>query len=189
MLPNPRTPVGKRQQQRNNNVTTTQQQIHRNRSIACGEPSNIDVTLILHTSPRPLPRRLPETSKRVPAQPRPQNGSKSNVSQKEINCKIVLSFFWKSNPPSQMRPDEATRGHLASSGLIWRHLAVSGLIWPHLASSGFIWPHLASSGVIWRHLASSGVIWRHLASSVVIWGTSWHSLSRIVYHRIILRIS
>ena len=149
MSSNPRTPVGERQQQRNNNVTTTQQQIHRNRSITCGEPSNIDVTLILHTSPRPLPRRLPETSKRVPGQPRPQNGSKSNVSHKEINCKIVPSFFWKSNPPNQMRRDEARGGHLASSGVI---------IFPHLAGSGFVWPYLASSGFICRHLASSGML-------------------------------
>ena len=104
--------------------TTTQQQIHRNRSIACGDPSDIDVTLILHASPRPLPRRLPETSTRVPGQPRPQNGSKSNVSHKEINCKLVLSFFWKSTPPNQMSK------------------RLSGFIWPHLASSGVIWPHL-----------------------------------------------
>ena len=149
-------------------MTTTQQQIHRNRSIACGEPSNIDVTLILHTSPRPLPRRLPETSKRVPGQPRPQNGSKSNVSQTEINCKIVLSFFWKSNPPSQMRPDEATRGHQASSGLIWRHLASSSVIWPYLALFGLIWPHLASSGLICPHLSSSGLNRAHQNSSGLI---------------------
>ena len=62
MLPNPRTPVGKRQQQRNNNVTTTQQQIHRNRRIACGEPSDTDVTLVppylSQTSPQTFPGDL-----------------------------------------------------------------------------------------------------------------------------------
>ena len=126
--------------------------------------SDIDVTLISPYCLRSVFRLHPQTPKRVPGQPGSQNGSKSNVSHKEINCKLVLSFFWKSTPPNQMRPDEAARGHLASSGLIWPHLASSGLIWRHLASSGLIWPHLALSGFIWPHLASSGLIWPPLAS-------------------------
>ena len=140
--------------------------------------SDIDVTLIATYCLRSVLRLHPQTHKRVPGQPRFQNDSKSNVSHKEMKCKIVFSFLWNFTPPNQMTPDEATGGHLASSGvIIWPHLAGSGFVWPHLAgliwlhlaSSGLIWPHLASSGLIWRHLASSGAIWPHLASSGHIW--------------------
>ena len=49
-------------------------------------------------------------------------------------------IFLEFHSPNQITPDEATGGHLASSGvLIWLHLAGSGFIWPYLASSGFIW--------------------------------------------------
>ena len=131
----------------NDNVTTTQQQIHPNRRIACGEPSDIDVTLVPQYCFRSVFRLHPETPQRVPGQPRSQNGSKSIVSHKEINSKNVFSCFWKSTPQKRMRRDEARGGHLASSGVI---------IWPHLAGSGFI---KALSGLIWLHLPSSGVIW------------------------------
>ena len=120
------------QRQRDNNTTTnSSKSMHSVRGT-----SDIDVTLISPYCLRSVLRLHPQTPKRVSGQPASQNGSKSNVSHKEIKCKLVLSFFWKSTPPNRMRPDEAARGHLASSGLIWRHLASSGVIWPHLVLFG-----------------------------------------------------
>ena len=125
----------------NNNATTTWHPHHDkfiNLMHSVGGTSDIDVTLISQYCPRSVLRLHPQTPNRVPGQPRFQNGSKSNVSHKEIKCKIVLSFFWNFTPPNQMTPDEATRCHLASSGVvIWLHLAGSGFIWHYLASSGF----------------------------------------------------